>query len=1698
MTVRSARNNNPGNIESNSTAWVGKTGDDGRFVTYATPEHGVRAMGKTLETYQNKHGLTTVNDMINRWAPPNENNTSNYTNFVAERMGVDPNSPVDLSANPELAEKMVSAMIRMEGGAEAEEYFSDSIGTGLGMAYGTVDEEVVPVTDDDALSQIKSDQDPVPVGEEKLNYEDSVETKNQILNNATSLAQVIKQMESKNLFWDNELDVYQSYTYNLELFCVNKQAEAKYRKFENTPDLLLDVVNDAWPPASAQKVTIAKTGVSTELNIHDLVVDGRGYGANSVSRMAGTATTLSFSITQVGGTSLPDMLNNTVILCGYPNIQNAVFFMKINFIGYDENNNVKKLPATKVLPFKINNFRDLDTTTDARGTATGLTGTIVNDEIVSLATIAQAESNFNFDVKNTLGETLEEFFNKLNENILKNAVIGDSDFRNEFKFVMDDDFKQKYAQAEMKDPNNPNMSSASNETEKTDAIKIGQQQGVVQPGTGIYDCVTSIILNAKQIKEELTDSKDTMSDIFYIKPHGEPKPNGFNILTGTTSYIVTYHISCHRNILPQNQINNAQIVGATAKILKEVFLTGRCNKRYYHTYTGLNDQIMDFSINLRQQLQKVYSKPSDAYMANSFLKSIGDYRKLIDEKAQQKLTELEAEADVLNKEFKKKEEVSEKLISELDNLNEDIVNRFREKVRASGLNDTYGEDRNYIEALIELGDVNRLRDALQNDEANTRGGSAAYEIFNDIFKGETRRNFGALNNAVRDAKLATNQALTELEANQREDDDLTREALGHMLSKKAVESTSAIADSWQSLGLLSEGGDGQDILLIEELDKEMIKKLSLEQFNDLMKTLVENPVNFDRVVKPILQNPTKLDVIKNSNREALELAKEKYYEGKYANISMMNATMTIKGDPYWLESFLPIEVEKGNFGKNNSSDSLKMHTALINGNNFVIVVVDKAEGVFLNDADRVGQDASNSDGIKKSRLETMVFMVNEITHQFSGGQFSQTLSLVKFPAASTFHEFRPTFGGNQFPDQWGDEWLRKYSYIEPELGINDGTGTGGDGTGKDAEGQAEEAGNIGVPVGAGNALVDTDGDGEGDTVVVQNTDAAYLGASAAYKNATSLFIDNNGVDGIPEEADAKQLALVTSQLQDLCNLGNQAACTDLSMGRQQIATHFGDADEARNIINESIDDGTTVSPATIAMLDNTYESLGQEAISDGIVGVDQNEIDAWNEQINKDMNRSYLGNNDAVINPNQVMTELEPGGLFGKAGTDALLNGDVELYEGGMSHKQTSIATGLGTKEYNFDTGTKTLTAQEYDKVESLHNENKDIIKGRSLHDLTDEEYAEVKANENAINKITENATSGVRGEVRNEIIDKEKRQTISELKADELELEDDLDGWYFTNKGRTEDEQKLEEVRQQILIEQVDSSPLVMTEVQEINGNLGGSHFVTDNDMKTTIDDPVIIPKPDVLPDVYIDNNDGTITVPPPPPNTYTVTNENYVRMDQTTLSEESKQELVEALESNNGIKVKQVIDGLPVEQQNEILQLQQTQELVELPGSKPAQLKYSEVGNATSEITESDAKELDAARSIYDNLANQQKDLPAIVVDEELGGETFQFRYPDVSEFQPVKYLDKNGQVQEYQIPTEIQNTVNSTGGWTIGTVNAIKNDIANNFDSISTGDSESGIHKKGTVSSSGAHQLRVNTKPNHFGINVRVDDNIAEGVN
>lgn len=89
--------NNPGDLEK-GPAWLGLSVDqpDQRFAKFVTPAHGFRALCRVLLTYQDKHDLSTVREFVNRWAPPNENDTEAYIHLVANYLGVDPDAPLDM------------------------------------------------------------------------------------------------------------------------------------------------------------------------------------------------------------------------------------------------------------------------------------------------------------------------------------------------------------------------------------------------------------------------------------------------------------------------------------------------------------------------------------------------------------------------------------------------------------------------------------------------------------------------------------------------------------------------------------------------------------------------------------------------------------------------------------------------------------------------------------------------------------------------------------------------------------------------------------------------------------------------------------------------------------------------------------------------------------------------------------------------------------------------------------------------------------------------------------------------------------------------------------------------------------------------------------------------------------------------------------------------------------------------------------------------------------------------------------------------------------------------------------------------------------------------------------------------------------------------------------------------------------------
>lgn len=96
--TRGVRNNNPGNVRRvKGVTWQGQAAHqaDVEFVTFQSAQYGVRALARTLLTYDKAHGVNSVRGIISRWAPPNgyangrsyKQNTGAYIDAVAAGLG---------------------------------------------------------------------------------------------------------------------------------------------------------------------------------------------------------------------------------------------------------------------------------------------------------------------------------------------------------------------------------------------------------------------------------------------------------------------------------------------------------------------------------------------------------------------------------------------------------------------------------------------------------------------------------------------------------------------------------------------------------------------------------------------------------------------------------------------------------------------------------------------------------------------------------------------------------------------------------------------------------------------------------------------------------------------------------------------------------------------------------------------------------------------------------------------------------------------------------------------------------------------------------------------------------------------------------------------------------------------------------------------------------------------------------------------------------------------------------------------------------------------------------------------------------------------------------------------------------------------------------------------------------------------------
>lgn len=90
---RGIRNNNPLNIRKGAR-WRGLRdfATDKEFCEFKSMAYGFRAAFRTLVTYYTKHDCRNLENIIFRWAPPNENNTLAYLTHVRLKAGIDMSS----------------------------------------------------------------------------------------------------------------------------------------------------------------------------------------------------------------------------------------------------------------------------------------------------------------------------------------------------------------------------------------------------------------------------------------------------------------------------------------------------------------------------------------------------------------------------------------------------------------------------------------------------------------------------------------------------------------------------------------------------------------------------------------------------------------------------------------------------------------------------------------------------------------------------------------------------------------------------------------------------------------------------------------------------------------------------------------------------------------------------------------------------------------------------------------------------------------------------------------------------------------------------------------------------------------------------------------------------------------------------------------------------------------------------------------------------------------------------------------------------------------------------------------------------------------------------------------------------------------------------------------------------------------------
>jgi len=338
--------------------------------------------------------------------------------------------------------------------------------------------------------------------------------------------------------------------------------------------------------------------------IENLEINGVIQGNNVLG--SSLATGMSFTVLEPYSISgFIEALHVSAIAAGYLGYNNAIYLLKIEFLGYDENDKGQKInEATKYLLFR---FRNVDIEITDRGTKYSCEAIAHQDS--ALGTVSTLQKPISAE-GSKVGEILKSLFDNLNNQIKlsdKESQNNVTKFHDIFEIRFNNfeelenskvyDFKQVNSVTVMPDITeliyNPEaVDTAPAQIPRGAKVRVGFNQG-----RSLLQCIESIIVDSEYLKKEILFDVAASMDEYGLVPYFIVKTiieNQEQFNDQAKDYYKKYIFIVSKYKIHITKIPNYKnMINASLK-LKPLII-----KEYNYTYTGKNIDVLNFKIEFK-------------------------------------------------------------------------------------------------------------------------------------------------------------------------------------------------------------------------------------------------------------------------------------------------------------------------------------------------------------------------------------------------------------------------------------------------------------------------------------------------------------------------------------------------------------------------------------------------------------------------------------------------------------------------------------------------------------------------------------------------------------------------------------------------------------------------------------------------------------------------------------------------------------------------------------------------------------------------------------------------------------------------------------------------------------------------------------------------------------------------------------------